>query len=106
MTGAAALTRDLMAQYPFLQRDWAHRLITSYGTLARQILGSAQSLADCGAHFGHGLTACEVDYLIDREWARETDDILWRRSKLGLRLSPDEVAALDGYLRTRTGGAR
>jgi glycerol-3-phosphate dehydrogenase len=106
MTGAAALTRDLMAQYPFLQRDWAHRLITSYGTLARQILGSAQSLADCGAHFGHGLTACEVDYLIEREWARETDDILWRRSKLGLRLSPDEVAALDGYLQTRTGGAR
>lgn len=106
MTGAAALTRDLMARYPFLQRDWAHRLITSYGTLAWRILGNARSLADCGAYFGHGLTACEVDYLIEREWARQADDILWRRSKLGLRLSPDEVAALDGYLRTRTGGGQ
>lgn len=106
VTGAATLTENLIAEFPFLQRGWARRLITSYGTLAWQILGDARTLSDCGTHFGHGLTGREVDYLIEREWARQTDDILWRRSKLGLRLGPVEVGQLDAYLRTRTEAAQ
>ena len=50
------------------------------------------------ADFGHGLFAAEVDYLIANEWARTAEDILWRRSKLGLRFSDDEVAKLEIYL--------
>ncbi|MEJ2458253.1 MAG: FAD-dependent oxidoreductase, partial [Novosphingobium sp.] len=103
MEGAAALADDLIAQYPFLQRGWARRLVTSYGTLAWKVLGDARTLQDCGIHFGHGLTAREVDYLIAREWAREADDILWRRSKLGLHLSAAQVATLQAYLHAETG---
>ncbi|MEA3390936.1 glycerol-3-phosphate dehydrogenase [Sphingobium sp. CCH11-B1] len=106
MTGVAGLIEDLIAAYPFVQHDWASRLITSYGTLAWKVLGDARTLPDCGTHFSHGLTAREVDYLIDREWARQTDDILWRRSKLGLRLSAAEVENLDAYLRARREGVQ
>jgi glycerol-3-phosphate dehydrogenase len=88
---------DLRARYPFLEPPWAERLIRSYGTLATTILGDARTLDDCGLHFGHGLTECEVRYLMAREWAREADDILWRRSKLGLRLSPSEQDSLHRY---------
>lgn len=105
MTGAAALTDDLIADYPFLQRRWANRMIAAYGTLAWPVLGDALTLEHCGEHFGHGLTAREVDYLITREWARQADDILWRRSKLGLRLSPEQAGRLEAYLRERAGGA-
>ena len=62
------------------------------------MLGDAASLADCGEHFGHGLTASEVRYLMDREWARTANDVLWRRSKLGLRLSASEAARLAEWM--------
>jgi glycerol-3-phosphate dehydrogenase len=98
MEGAAALTASLIADHPFLSPAHAARLTRLYGTLARGILGSARSLADLGQHFGHDLYAAEVDHLVANEWARTADDILWRRTKLGLRLSADEVAALAAYL--------
>ncbi|MFM5907716.1 MAG: glycerol-3-phosphate dehydrogenase [Novosphingobium sp.] len=90
MDGAAALVADVSNRYPFLDGEWVHRLVRNYGTLVRQILGEAKSLADCGEHFGHGLTERELRYLIDREWAVTADDVLWRRTKLGLHLAPDE----------------
>jgi glycerol-3-phosphate dehydrogenase len=58
-------------------------------------------MADLGEDFGGGLTAAEVDYLVDREWARTAEDILWRRSKLGLHVPPDAAARIDAYLLTR-----
>jgi glycerol-3-phosphate dehydrogenase len=73
-------------------------LIRGYGTLAPEVLGDAHSLADCGTHFGHGLTAAEVRFLTEREWAQTADDVLWRRTKLGLRLSPEQAAALRAYM--------
>ncbi|MFY7836898.1 MAG: glycerol-3-phosphate dehydrogenase [Novosphingobium sp.] len=85
---------DLQARYPFLEPAWAARLLHAYGTLATTVLGDAQSLADCGEHFGHGLTEREVRYLIAREWVHEADDILWRRTKLGLRLSEQQQERL------------
>jgi|AutmiccommunBRH5_1029478.scaffolds.fasta_scaffold00168_64 glycerol-3-phosphate dehydrogenase len=105
MDGAAKLVEELIAHYPFLQRGWAERLIASYGRRAWLVLGGAQGLQDCGVHFGHGLTACEVDYLIAQEWARKADDILWRRSKLGLHLSAVQVASLESYLGTKMGAS-
>lgn len=85
--------------YPFLEPEWADRLFKCYGLLAYAILGEAKSLADCGTHFGHGLTQCEVDYLVRTEWATNAEDIVWRRTKLGLRMTTDEQVHLETYLR-------
>ncbi len=93
---------DLRARYPFLEPKWADRLIHSYGTLATTVLGDATSLADCGEHFGQGLTTREVRYLIANEWAREADDVLWRRTKLGLRLSASEQDNLRSFFTKET----
>jgi glycerol-3-phosphate dehydrogenase len=93
---------DLSSRYSFLEPAWAERLIRAYGTLAITILGDATSLADCGEHFGQGLTEREVHYLISQEWAREADDVLWRRSKLGLRLSESEQDSLRRFFTKET----
>jgi len=95
------LERAYARDYPFLDARWVDRIVKAHGTLARQWLGSAASLDALGAHFGHGLTAAEVDYLMDREWARTAQDVLWRRTKLGLRLDPEQAAALDAYMEAR-----
>ena len=96
--GADAQVAALQQRYPFLQPGWAQRLIRGYGTLALTILGDAKTLADCGIDFGHGLTEVELRYLIEREWALSADDVLWRRTKLGLRLSTEQQAALRAYM--------
>ncbi|WP_086607120.1 glycerol-3-phosphate dehydrogenase [Erythrobacter donghaensis] len=98
---APALARELMAQYPFLSEHDAARLVRLYGTRARSILGTASTAADLGEDFGHGLTAAEVDHLVAHEWARTPDDILWRRTKLGLRFTPEQTARLTTYLAER-----
>lgn len=99
---APAKVVELAQRYPFLPQGLGHRLIRLYGTRAFAILGDAASLADLGEDFGHGLTAAEVDYLVDHEWAREADDILWRRTKLGLHFTEAETARLAAYLTERT----
>jgi glycerol-3-phosphate dehydrogenase len=55
-------------------------------------------LGDCGRDFGHGLTEREVRHLVQREWARSAADLLWRRTKLGLRFSSDEAARLEEFI--------
>ncbi len=94
----AGLARALRAEFPFLPEDMAMRLARSYGTRARGFLSGAKTLADLGEAFGAGLHAAEVDYLVAEEWARTAEDILYRRSKLGLRLAPEGVARLEAYL--------
>ncbi|MBU6267688.1 MAG: glycerol-3-phosphate dehydrogenase [Sphingomonadales bacterium] len=94
MDGADALLARVRGRYGWLEADWALRLVRAYGTEVFEVLGDAGSLADCGRHFGHGLTEAEVRWLMTREWARSADDVLWRRSKLGLRFGADEAAAL------------
>jgi glycerol-3-phosphate dehydrogenase len=98
MDGAADLAGQIAGRYPFLGHDTAARLARSYGTLAFAMLGDAAGMADCGEDFGHGLTEREVRYLMDREWAQAADDVLWRRSKLGLRLSPDQASRLAAWM--------
>jgi glycerol-3-phosphate dehydrogenase len=93
-----ALTAELRRDYPFLSQEHASRLAHAYGTRATKLLGSAKSLADLGQPFGATLTAAEVSYLMSSEWAVSAEDIVWRRSKLGLRMSPDEIATLDGWI--------
>jgi glycerol-3-phosphate dehydrogenase len=98
MDGAAALTAALITDYPFVTPAHAARLARLYGTTSRVILGDATCTADLGAHFGNDLYAAEVNHLVTREWAQTADDILWRRTKMGLRLSESQVAALAAYL--------
>jgi glycerol-3-phosphate dehydrogenase len=81
---------DVRRRWRFLPITVARRLARSYGTRVEQIIGGAKSFADLGEHYGAGLTAAEVDYLARNEWALTDEDILWRRSKLGLHLSDGE----------------
>jgi glycerol-3-phosphate dehydrogenase len=92
------LVSDLQKDYPFLTPQWALRLIKGYGTEAHLIMGSAQSAADLGQDFGATLTAAEVKWLMAREYAVTADDVVWRRSKLGLRMTKDQIAVLDAYM--------
>jgi glycerol-3-phosphate dehydrogenase len=96
--GGAALAAELAQRHSWLAAATAARLARSYGSDARRILDGAQRAEDLGAAFGAGLTACEVDWLGAEEWAATADDILWRRSKLGLRLPPAGRTALTAYL--------
>jgi glycerol-3-phosphate dehydrogenase len=96
--GAPALQADLIRLYKFLPEKTARRLVRAYGTEVADILGEAHGWDDLGRWFGGGLTEREVDWLTHNEWARTAEDILWRRSKLGLRLSPTEAAGLAAYL--------
>ncbi|MGH7040484.1 MAG: glycerol-3-phosphate dehydrogenase, partial [Stellaceae bacterium] len=91
---AAGLLRD----YPFLGAAAAQRLARSYGSEARQILGAARGPADLGRAFGCGLSERELAWLVEKEWARTAEDVLWRRSKLGLHLDPCAAAAIAACL--------
>jgi glycerol-3-phosphate dehydrogenase len=97
--GVAALTARLRESYPFLTEYWAGRMIRAYGTEAEVILGAAASASDLGRDFGATLTEAEVRWLVTHEFARTAQDILWRRSKLGLRVTTDNVEALDAFVR-------
>jgi glycerol-3-phosphate dehydrogenase len=97
--GFAALRDDLIGRYPFLPLPTATRLTRAYGTDAAAVLGDARSRSGLGTTFGADLTGREVDWLMRMEWARTAQDVLWRRSKLGLRFAAGEIAALDGYMR-------
>jgi len=96
--GQLALKNKLHANYPFFSEDTIKRLVRSYGTITLDIFGDADSLESLGEDFGSSLYEKEVIYLIEKEWARTADDILFRRSKLGLSFSKNEIKRLDQYL--------
>ncbi|MDD7972156.1 glycerol-3-phosphate dehydrogenase [Roseinatronobacter alkalisoli] len=96
--GGAQLVADLHRDYPFLTDFWVRRLVRAYGTEARTILGQARSAGDLGHDFGATLTEAEVIWLMTREYARHAEDVLWRRSKLGLRLDEDQTAKLEAWM--------
>jgi glycerol-3-phosphate dehydrogenase len=92
--GITALCQATQRRYAFLPEPTVYRLVRSYGTLVPSVLGDAARMEDLGTNFGADLTEREITWLRDTEWARTAEDVLWRRSKLGLRFSPDEAAAL------------
>jgi len=98
VTGIAQLSAQLMRSYPFLEVAHADRFAHAYGTRATRLLGKAKSLGDLGRQFGAGLTEAEVSYLMSSEWAQTAEDIVWRRSKLGLRLTSSEITALQAWI--------
>lgn len=88
----------LKGDYPFLTDMWAHRLLRAYGADCNLVLGPAKSIDDLGEDFGATLTAREVDWLVRNEFARSAEDIVWRRTKLGLRMAPNQIERLQDYL--------
>ena len=77
------------------------RLFKSYGTNLQKILKKKTSIKELGIYFGAGLYQCEVEWLINNEWAKTASDIAWRRTKLGIVLSSNEIKSLDQYIASR-----
>jgi glycerol-3-phosphate dehydrogenase len=84
------LLQALRVRAPFLGEAQALRLARAYGTRVWTILGNATCIEDLGQSYGAGLTQAELDYLISEEWAETAEDVLWRRSKLGLHMTAQE----------------
>ena len=93
-----ALADRLIRDYEFLSRTFALRLAHAYGTRASRVLGEASTVADLGQLFGDTLFEREVRYLMGYEFALTAEDVIWRRSKLGLRLSKTEVDGLENWM--------
>ena len=87
-----------MGRWPFLAEPHARRLVRAYGRRLERILGVAQSMDDLGERFTDDLTGAEVRYLVENEWAQSADDVLWRRSKLGLKATPEQRSALGRFI--------
>jgi glycerol-3-phosphate dehydrogenase len=88
----------LAARYPAMPAALLRRLARAYGTRVGAILGSVRTVEDLGEDLGGGLTRAEVDYLVGHEWARSAEDILWRRSKMGLHVPPGTAERIDAHL--------
>lgn len=102
-TGLAAQIDAARKRWPFLAPEHAERLVHAYGTRIGRVLGDARSAEDLGENLGADLTAAEVRYLMNHEWAQTEDDVLWRRSKLGLRLSRDQRERLGRFMAAEVG---
>ena len=83
-----------------------HRYARAYGTRTEKLLAGAKSIADLGAEIGAGLFEAELKYLAFYEWAATAEDVLWRRSKLGLRAAPDTAPRLEAWLSSYLGASR
>ncbi len=107
--GFEALVESLRQGYPFLAPGHARRLVRAYGTEAAKIMGAAKSAADLGRDFGATLTEAEVRWQMRHEYAREAADVVWRRTRLGLKMTRAQIAALDDWMLAdarQTGRAR
>lgn len=98
LDGLEPLKAALADSYPFLDAGTVDRIARAYGTRAERWLNGAEGWQALGKSFGAGLTAAEVDFLRAEEWASTAEDVLWRRTKLGLRLSAAEQKELADYL--------
>jgi glycerol-3-phosphate dehydrogenase len=106
--GIDVLVAEACDRWPFLDALHARRLVRAYGRRIERILKGAQSMDDLGPRFTADLTGAEVRYLVENEWAQSADDVLWRRSKLGLKASTQDRVAINRFiaeLRTKTAAA-
>ncbi|MFU8776481.1 MAG: glycerol-3-phosphate dehydrogenase [Roseovarius sp.] len=101
--GFDRLTESLHRAYPFLTPAWARRLVRAYGTEALDIMGEAREAADLGPDFGATLTGAEVRWQMDHEFARAAADVVWRRTRLGLKMTEAQIAALDDWMQQERG---
>jgi glycerol-3-phosphate dehydrogenase len=96
-----AFEAGLANRYAWLPADLRHRYARAYGTRIAQLLANASRTDDLGAAVAPGLHERELEYLVEHEWARTAEDVLWRRSKLGLRARPDDAARVQEWLARR-----
>ncbi|MEM6939691.1 MAG: glycerol-3-phosphate dehydrogenase [Pseudomonadota bacterium] len=99
--GVSDLIASLRLSYPFLDAAWALRLIRAYGTEAWALMGDAKTPADLGIDFGATLSEREVDWQMTHEHALYAEDVVWRRTKLGLRMTPAEITVLEDWMKGR-----
>ena len=88
----------IQRKYPFLDMEWAERMVSAYGLDAVHILVGATGTTHLGRHFGGTLYAREIAWMRNMEWARTAEDVLWRRSKLGLVLDEKQTVAIDKFM--------
>tara|TARA_E500000178_G_scaffold78916_1_gene77087 strand:- start:815 stop:1264 length:450 start_codon:yes stop_codon:yes gene_type:complete len=96
-----SLLKKNIKKYSFIDQKIIERLFKSYGTNLQNILKKKTSIKELGIYFGAGLYQCEVEWLINNEWAKTASDIAWRRTKLGIVLSTNEIKSLDQYIASR-----
>ncbi len=89
---------ELVRRFPQLPSDIVRGLARRHGSRAVEVLADVKKASDLGKRFGEGLTACEIDYLIREEWARTGEDVLWRRTKTGLGMTPEQRTAVTSYV--------
>lgn len=99
-----AFLKELSQRYPDLDPGWLRTLSRRHGTRVRSMLDGARSMADLGRDFGGGLYECEVTFLRREEWAIDAEDILWRRTKCGLHMTPEQRAAFADYMASSRSG--
>jgi len=99
--GFDSLVSKVCAACPVISEKHATRLVRYYGTHAFDIIGDINATEQLGVHFGGDLYGAEVEYLMEKEWAKTADDVLWRRSNLGLYLTQDEAETLNGWMKDR-----
>ncbi|KVU02891.1 glycerol-3-phosphate dehydrogenase [Burkholderia ubonensis] len=95
-----AFAAQFAARHPWLPAELARRYARAYGTRAERVVGNAKSLAELGAAIAPGIHEAELRYLRDVEWATRAQDVLWRRSKLGLHVAPGTLDAVTAALDT------
>tara|TARA_B110000908_G_scaffold7300_1_gene9105 strand:+ start:23031 stop:24527 length:1497 start_codon:yes stop_codon:yes gene_type:complete len=93
----------LSNDYPFINESLLRRYFENYGTLSWVLLNNINSIGDLGKDFGHGLYEKEVEYLFINEWAKCAEDILWRRTKLGLHMNTQQIENIDGWFTEKNG---
>jgi D-erythritol 1-phosphate dehydrogenase len=99
----ASFEQHLAQRYPRLPQPLLHVLAERHGALTYDVLGKAATVTDLGESFGAELYAREIDYLVEHEWAMSAEDVLWRRTKAGLHMTPAQQAAVARYLGNKPG---
>ena len=98
VNGFNELVASICSGFPFLDCNVIRRLVRLYGTEVNVLLCGAKKQSDLGRDFGNGLYEAEIRYLMEHEWARSAKDVLFRRTKLGIRMTADEIDAVDQWL--------
>ncbi len=101
MQDFASFLWQASVRFPWLPPEMLLRLVRAYGTRIDALIGDAKSLSELGRHFGGTLYERELAYLVEHEYARAAEDVLWRRSKLGLHLGEEARAAVADWFAAR-----
>lgn len=101
--GYDALVAQYVELWPFIEQDTIKRLVRAYGTDAARILHDVKAVSDLGQYFGTGLFEAELDWLVEKEFAQSAEDVLWRRSKLGLHMTIAERASVQTWFEKKEG---